>query len=151
MHTVGGYNWVFVLSCLDHSKAEGEEIEYGYPITCGDSRAVLLFKKFVCPGINVRCVKVSRFVFAWSKGGELAVYKWCCETFLSQHRWLLSRVVRHICLILHINTLSFSYSSTTSSSVLSSLYTWQGKPLWRTGKGPSDLEGLCLGRNMKTA
>ncbi|XP_047454716.1 glucocorticoid modulatory element-binding protein 1-like isoform X2 [Mugil cephalus] len=41
----------------DESKAEGEEIEYGYPITCGDSRAVLLFKKFVCPGINVRCVK----------------------------------------------------------------------------------------------
>ncbi|KAK2910413.1 glucocorticoid modulatory element-binding protein 1-like isoform X2 [Channa argus] len=39
------------------SKAEGEEIEYGYPITCGNSRAVLLFKKFVCPGINVRCVK----------------------------------------------------------------------------------------------
>ncbi|CAG00054.1 unnamed protein product, partial [Tetraodon nigroviridis] len=34
-----------------------EETEYGYPITCGDSRAVLLFKKFVCPGINVRCVK----------------------------------------------------------------------------------------------
>ncbi|KAM3873407.1 glucocorticoid modulatory element-binding protein 1-like [Diretmus argenteus] len=41
----------------DDSQAEGEEIEYGYPITCGDSRAVLLFKKFVCPGINVRCVK----------------------------------------------------------------------------------------------
>uniref|UniRef100_A0A667YP41 SAND domain-containing protein n=1 Tax=Myripristis murdjan TaxID=586833 RepID=A0A667YP41_9TELE len=38
-------------------QADGEEIEYGYPITCGDSRAVLLFKKFVCPGINVRCVK----------------------------------------------------------------------------------------------
>ncbi|KAJ8340853.1 hypothetical protein SKAU_G00331440 [Synaphobranchus kaupii] len=37
--------------------AEGEEIEYGYPITCGGSRAVLLFKKFVCPGINVKCVK----------------------------------------------------------------------------------------------
>ncbi|KAG7242203.1 hypothetical protein INR49_024249, partial [Caranx melampygus] len=36
----------------EDSKAEGEEIEYGYPITCGDSRAVLLFKKFVCPGIN---------------------------------------------------------------------------------------------------
>ncbi|XP_029307684.1 glucocorticoid modulatory element-binding protein 1-like isoform X1 [Cottoperca gobio] len=35
----------------------GEEIEYGYPITCGESKAVLLFKKFVCPGINVRCVK----------------------------------------------------------------------------------------------
>ncbi|XP_019131600.2 glucocorticoid modulatory element-binding protein 1 isoform X3 [Larimichthys crocea] len=41
----------------EDSKADGEEIEYGYPITCGDSRAVLLFKKFVCPGINVRCVK----------------------------------------------------------------------------------------------
>ncbi|XP_032374231.1 glucocorticoid modulatory element-binding protein 1 isoform X1 [Etheostoma spectabile] len=41
----------------EDSKAEGEEIEYGYPITCGDRRAVLLFKKFVCPGINVRCVK----------------------------------------------------------------------------------------------
>ncbi|XP_036395119.1 glucocorticoid modulatory element-binding protein 1-like isoform X2 [Megalops cyprinoides] len=37
--------------------AEGEEVEYGYPITCGDSKAVLLFKKFVCPGINVKCVK----------------------------------------------------------------------------------------------
>ncbi|XP_075965757.1 glucocorticoid modulatory element-binding protein 1-like isoform X2 [Anarhichas minor] len=41
----------------EDSKAEGEETEYGYPITCGDSRAVLLFKKFVCPGINIRCVK----------------------------------------------------------------------------------------------
>ncbi|CAI5663326.1 unnamed protein product [Oreochromis niloticus] len=41
----------------DDSKADGDEVEYGYPITCGDSRAVLLFKKFVCPGINVRCVK----------------------------------------------------------------------------------------------
>ncbi|XP_041843252.1 glucocorticoid modulatory element-binding protein 1-like [Melanotaenia boesemani] len=41
----------------DDSQAEGDEIEYGYPITCGDSRAVLLFKKFVCPGINARCVK----------------------------------------------------------------------------------------------
>ncbi|XP_038567708.1 glucocorticoid modulatory element-binding protein 1-like isoform X1 [Micropterus salmoides] len=41
----------------EDSEAEGEEIEYGYPITCGDSRAVLLFKKFVCPGINIRCVK----------------------------------------------------------------------------------------------
>ncbi|XP_070998990.1 glucocorticoid modulatory element-binding protein 1-like isoform X1 [Oncorhynchus clarkii lewisi] len=37
--------------------AEGEEVEYGYPITCGESKAVLLFKKFVCPGINIRCVK----------------------------------------------------------------------------------------------
>ncbi|KAJ8273398.1 hypothetical protein GJAV_G00101190 [Gymnothorax javanicus] len=34
-----------------------EEVEFGYPITCGESKAVLLFKKFVCPGINVKCVK----------------------------------------------------------------------------------------------
>ncbi|XP_046899234.1 glucocorticoid modulatory element-binding protein 1-like isoform X3 [Hypomesus transpacificus] len=41
----------------EESGTDGEEVEYGYPITCGDSRGVLLFKKFVCPGINVRCVK----------------------------------------------------------------------------------------------
>ncbi|KAF7686122.1 glucocorticoid modulatory element-binding protein 1 [Silurus meridionalis] len=35
----------------------GEDVELGYPITCGESKAVLLFKKFVCPGINVKCVK----------------------------------------------------------------------------------------------
>lgn len=44
---------------IESNRTDGDEIEYGYPITCGDSRAVLLFKKFVCPGINVRCVKVS--------------------------------------------------------------------------------------------
>lgn len=49
------------LSCEGDCKADGTEIEYGYPITCGDSRAVLLFKKFVCPGINVRCVKVGQY------------------------------------------------------------------------------------------
>ncbi|XP_012708931.1 glucocorticoid modulatory element-binding protein 1 isoform X1 [Fundulus heteroclitus] len=37
--------------------AEGEEVEIGCPITCGDCKAVLLVKKFVCPGINVKCVK----------------------------------------------------------------------------------------------
>lgn len=42
----------------DEVSAEGEDLELGYPITCGESKAILLFKKFVCPGINVRCVKV---------------------------------------------------------------------------------------------
>ncbi|KAG7469113.1 hypothetical protein MATL_G00125450 [Megalops atlanticus] len=49
-----------VVAIETHSEdgtSEGEEVEYGYPITCGDSKAVLLFKKFVCPGINVKCVK----------------------------------------------------------------------------------------------
>uniref|UniRef100_A0A3B5L969 Glucocorticoid modulatory element binding protein 1 n=1 Tax=Xiphophorus couchianus TaxID=32473 RepID=A0A3B5L969_9TELE len=36
---------------------EGDDVEIGCPITCGDCKAVLLVKKFVCPGINVKCVK----------------------------------------------------------------------------------------------
>ncbi|XP_068125368.1 glucocorticoid modulatory element-binding protein 1 [Hyperolius riggenbachi] len=43
---------------LDESTVElNEDIDIAYPITCGDSKAVLLWKKFVCPGINVKCVK----------------------------------------------------------------------------------------------
>ncbi|KAF7210693.1 glucocorticoid modulatory element-binding protein 1 isoform X2 [Nothobranchius furzeri] len=38
-------------------QSEGEDVEYGCPITCGDCKAMLLVKKFVCPGINVKCVK----------------------------------------------------------------------------------------------
>uniref|UniRef100_A0A671QWW3 SAND domain-containing protein n=1 Tax=Sinocyclocheilus anshuiensis TaxID=1608454 RepID=A0A671QWW3_9TELE len=30
-----------------------------YPITCGDSKANLVWKKFVCPGINIKCVQVN--------------------------------------------------------------------------------------------
>lgn len=44
---------------LDASSIEAnEDMEIAYPITCGESKAVLLWKKFVCPGINVKCVKV---------------------------------------------------------------------------------------------
>lgn len=42
----------------DDVPGDVEDLELGYPITCGESKAILLFKKFVCPGINVRCVKV---------------------------------------------------------------------------------------------
>nr|AAF72874.1 glucocorticoid modulatory element binding protein 1 [Mus musculus] len=43
---------------IDASSIEGnEDMEIAYPITCGESKAVLLWKKFVCPGINVKCVK----------------------------------------------------------------------------------------------
>uniref|UniRef100_A0A1A7Z0C9 Glucocorticoid modulatory element binding protein 1 n=1 Tax=Iconisemion striatum TaxID=60296 RepID=A0A1A7Z0C9_9TELE len=38
-------------------QSEGDDVEYGCPITCGDCKALLLVKKFVCPGINVKCVK----------------------------------------------------------------------------------------------
>ncbi|XP_068935163.1 glucocorticoid modulatory element-binding protein 1 isoform X2 [Petaurus breviceps papuanus] len=43
---------------IDASTIEAnEEMEIAYPITCGESKAILLWKKFVCPGINVKCVK----------------------------------------------------------------------------------------------
>ncbi|XP_069372744.1 glucocorticoid modulatory element-binding protein 1 isoform X2 [Paralichthys olivaceus] len=38
-------------------QTEGDDVEIGCAITCGDSKAMLLLKKFVCPGINVKCVK----------------------------------------------------------------------------------------------
>ncbi|KAM9418602.1 glucocorticoid modulatory element-binding protein 1-like isoform 3-T8 [Salvelinus alpinus] len=41
----------------EEATVDGEEVELGYPITCGECKAVLLVKKFVCPGINVKCVK----------------------------------------------------------------------------------------------
>ncbi|KAL6100071.1 gmeb1 [Pungitius sinensis] len=41
----------------DADQAGGENLEIGCPITCGDCKALLLVKKFVCPGINVKCVK----------------------------------------------------------------------------------------------
>lgn len=33
------------------------EADVLYPITCGDAKATLVWKKFVCPGINVKCVQ----------------------------------------------------------------------------------------------
>nr|XP_061803584.1 glucocorticoid modulatory element-binding protein 2-like [Nerophis lumbriciformis] len=33
------------------------EADIFYPITCGDATATLVWKKFVCPGINVKCVQ----------------------------------------------------------------------------------------------
>ncbi|XP_054427833.1 glucocorticoid modulatory element-binding protein 1 isoform X2 [Pteronotus mesoamericanus] len=43
---------------IDTSTIEAnEDMEIAYPITCGESKAILLWKKFVCPGINVKCVK----------------------------------------------------------------------------------------------
>ncbi|KAL2080555.1 hypothetical protein ACEWY4_024348 [Coilia grayii] len=48
---------VVAVEAQEEATIDGEEVELGYPITCGESKAVLLFKKFVCPGINVKCVK----------------------------------------------------------------------------------------------
>lgn len=33
------------------------EADVFYPVTCGDAKAMLIWKKFVCPGINVKCVQ----------------------------------------------------------------------------------------------
>uniref|UniRef100_A0AAQ4Q828 Glucocorticoid modulatory element binding protein 1 n=1 Tax=Gasterosteus aculeatus aculeatus TaxID=481459 RepID=A0AAQ4Q828_GASAC len=47
----------FFFSFLLLEQADRENVEIGCPITCGDCKALLLVKKFVCPGINVKCVK----------------------------------------------------------------------------------------------
>lgn len=53
-----------------NEEGENLEAEILYPITCGDSRANLIWRKFVCPGINVKCVQV-RVLGASCKGGVL--------------------------------------------------------------------------------
>lgn len=50
------------------------EAEIVYPITCGDSKANLIWRKFVCPGINVKCVQVG-------------VGLCCCPCFCSWLGW----------------------------------------------------------------
>lgn len=46
-----------VLVKMGDEEEEALEAEIAYPITCGDSKANLLWRKFVCPGINVKCVQ----------------------------------------------------------------------------------------------
>ncbi|XP_040293134.1 glucocorticoid modulatory element-binding protein 2 isoform X2 [Bufo bufo] len=46
-----------VLVKMGDEEEEALEAEIAYPITCGDSKADLLWRKFVCPGINVKCVQ----------------------------------------------------------------------------------------------
>uniref|UniRef100_A0A5F8GMJ2 Glucocorticoid modulatory element binding protein 2 n=1 Tax=Monodelphis domestica TaxID=13616 RepID=A0A5F8GMJ2_MONDO len=43
---------------------ESLETEIVYPITCGDSKANLIWRKFVCPGINVKCVQYDEHVIS---------------------------------------------------------------------------------------
>ncbi|CAL8365293.1 unnamed protein product [Lota lota] len=35
------------------------ESDIFYPITCGDTKAILVWKKFVCPGINIKCIQLN--------------------------------------------------------------------------------------------
>nr|XP_033819239.1 glucocorticoid modulatory element-binding protein 2 isoform X2 [Geotrypetes seraphini] len=39
------------------AEEENVETEIIYPITCGENKANLIWRKFVCPGINVKCVQ----------------------------------------------------------------------------------------------
>ncbi|XP_031750303.1 glucocorticoid modulatory element-binding protein 2 isoform X1 [Xenopus tropicalis] len=45
------------LKMEEEEEEEGLETEIVYPITCGESKASLIWRKFVCPGINVKCVQ----------------------------------------------------------------------------------------------
>ncbi|KAK9954648.1 hypothetical protein ABG768_016698 [Culter alburnus] len=45
----------------DDTDVEGDIL---YPITCGDSKANLVWKKFVCPGINIKCVQLNEHLIS---------------------------------------------------------------------------------------
>lgn len=45
----------------DDTDVEGDIL---YPITCGDSKANLVWKKFVCPGINIKCVQLDEHLIS---------------------------------------------------------------------------------------
>nr|CAB3249730.1 glucocorticoid modulatory element-binding protein 2 [Phallusia mammillata] len=40
-----------------HTELEKPSEDTTYPITCGNNKADLVWKKFICPGINAKCVK----------------------------------------------------------------------------------------------
>lgn len=59
MGVVINYLCVFLsVSAVKLSEEVDVEADVFYPITCGDANATLVWKKFVCPGINVKCVQV---------------------------------------------------------------------------------------------
>lgn len=49
------------------------EADVLYPITCGDTKATLVWKKFVCPGINVKCVQVHEVQFESVQGSLMGI------------------------------------------------------------------------------
>uniref|UniRef100_A0A4W5KJB7 Glucocorticoid modulatory element binding protein 2 n=1 Tax=Hucho hucho TaxID=62062 RepID=A0A4W5KJB7_9TELE len=40
------------------------EADLVYPITCGDVKGILVWKKFVCPGINIKCVQFNEHLIS---------------------------------------------------------------------------------------
>ncbi|XP_063815216.1 glucocorticoid modulatory element-binding protein 2 isoform X3 [Pseudophryne corroboree] len=55
-----------VLVKMEDGDGEEEtmEAEIAYPITCGESKANLIWRKFVCPGINVKCVQYNEHLIS---------------------------------------------------------------------------------------
>lgn len=47
---------IYTVKISEDMDVEGDIL---YPITCGESKANLVWKKFVCPGINIKCVQVN--------------------------------------------------------------------------------------------
>ncbi|XP_075032718.1 glucocorticoid modulatory element-binding protein 2 isoform X2 [Mixophyes fleayi] len=53
-----------VLVKMEDGDEETMEAEIAYPITCGESKANLIWRKFVCPGINVKCVQYNEHLIS---------------------------------------------------------------------------------------
>ncbi|XP_068118069.1 glucocorticoid modulatory element-binding protein 2 isoform X2 [Hyperolius riggenbachi] len=53
-----------VLVKMEDEEEETLEAEIAYPITCGESKANLIWRKFVCPGINIKCVQYNEHIIS---------------------------------------------------------------------------------------
>ncbi|XP_075702519.1 glucocorticoid modulatory element-binding protein 2 isoform X2 [Rhinoderma darwinii] len=53
-----------VLVKMGDEEEEALEAEIAYPITCGESKGNLIWRKFVCPGINVKCVQYNEHLIS---------------------------------------------------------------------------------------
>ncbi|XP_064420675.1 glucocorticoid modulatory element-binding protein 2 [Latimeria chalumnae] len=53
-----------ILEVKIEEEVENIEPEIIYPITCGESKANLIWRKFVCPGINVKCVQYNELLLS---------------------------------------------------------------------------------------
>ncbi|XP_073463469.1 glucocorticoid modulatory element-binding protein 2 isoform X1 [Aquarana catesbeiana] len=53
-----------VLVKMEDEEEETLEAEIAYAITCGESKANLIWRKFVCPGINVKCVQYNEHLIS---------------------------------------------------------------------------------------
>lgn len=56
--TLGMWWGLLLVSAVKLTEEVDVEADVFYPVTCGDAKATLVWKKFVCPGINVKCVQV---------------------------------------------------------------------------------------------